>query len=124
MTALLESAPRVGIEVRIWYAGLSSVELHIARVRSRVARGGHDIPDAKIRERYDRGRINLIRPMPKLTELWVYDNSREADPHAGVAPEPALILHLARARIISSCELPATPEWAKPLLRAAMRSHE
>jgi len=58
--------------------------------------------------------------MPKLTELRVYDNSKEADPHAGVAPEPALILHMARAKIISSCRLADTPQWAKPILRAAI----
>jgi predicted ABC-type ATPase len=120
ITALLESALSLGVEVRIWYVGLSSPELHIARVRSRVARGGHDIPEAKIRERYDRSRLNLIQLMPKLTELRVYDNSQEADPYAGAALEPARILHLARAKIISSCELNDTPEWAKPILRAAI----
>jgi predicted ABC-type ATPase len=99
---------------------LSSPELHIARVRSRVARGGHDIPEAKIRERYDHSRLNLIRLLPNLTELRVYDNSEEADPQAGVAPEPALILHLARAMIVSSCKLTDTPQWAKPILRAAL----
>ncbi len=122
ITVLLESALSVGIEVRIWYVGLSSPELHIARVRSRVARGGHNIPDTTIRERYDRSRLNLIHLMPKLTELRVYDNSQEADPHAGVAPKPKLILHLARAKIISSCDLADTPEWAKPILRAAIGS--
>ena len=47
ITALLEAARSAGIEVRIWYVGLDSVERHIARVRSRVARGGHDIPVEK-----------------------------------------------------------------------------
>jgi predicted ABC-type ATPase len=123
IAALLESALPVGVEVRIWYVGLSSPELHIARVRSRVARGGHDIPETKIRERYDPSRLNLIQLMPKLTELRVYDNSQEANPHAGVAPEPKLILHLAHAGIVSSCELADTPEWAKPILLSAIRSH-
>lgn len=122
IAALLASALSAGLDVRIWYVGLSSPELHIARVRSRVARGGHDIPDAIIRERYDRSRLNLIELMLKLTELRVYDNSREADPHAGLAPEPALILHLARGRIVSSCELSDTPDWAKPILQAAIGS--
>jgi predicted ABC-type ATPase len=71
---------------------LSSPELHIARVRSRVAKGGHDIPDAKIRDRYDRSRLNLIQLMPKLTELRVYDNTREADPDAGGAPQDHQIM--------------------------------
>lgn len=120
ITTLLASALSMGVEVRIWYVGLSSPELHIARVHSRVARGGHDIPEIKIRERYNDSRLNLIQLMPKLTELRVYDNSQEADPQAGVAPEPTLLLHLACATIISSCELINTPEWAKPILLAAI----
>jgi len=54
MPALLAAALSAGIEVRIWHVGLASAELHIARVRARVAKGGHDIPEALIRDRYDR----------------------------------------------------------------------
>lgn len=121
ITALLDSALSAGIEVRIWYVGLATAELHISRVRARVAKGGHDIPEARIRERYDRSRLNLIQLMPKLTELRFYDNSEEADPDAGVAPEPELLLHMARGRIVRSCDLAATPAWAKPVLAAAIR---
>ena len=120
ITALLERALEAGIEVRIWYVGLESAELHIARVRARVARGGHDIPEATIRDRYDRGRLNLIRLLPKLTELRVYDNTDEGDPHRGAAPRPKLLLHLKKAKVVSSCPLPLTPGWAKPILAAAM----
>jgi len=121
IAALLDSAAQAGIEVRIWYVGLASVELHIARVGARVARGGHDIPEAKIRERYDRSRLNLIQLMPKLSELRAYDNSEEADPGAGDAPEPTLILHMARGRVVKSCDLAMTPQWAKSILGAAIR---
>ena len=44
ISALLHEALAAGVEVRMWFVGLSSPELHIARVRVRVARGGHDIP--------------------------------------------------------------------------------
>jgi predicted ABC-type ATPase len=121
IAALLESGASSGIEVRIWYIGLNTPELHIARVRSRVEKGGHDIPEERIRARYDQSRLNLIRLLPKLTELRVYDNSEEADPHAGLAPEPKPILHLAHGQVISSCDLGDTPEWAKPILAAALR---
>ncbi len=77
ITSLLETALLSGIEVRIAYVGLSSPELHIARVRSRVEKGGHDIPEERIRDRYDRGRLNLIRLLPRLTELRVYDNVKK-----------------------------------------------
>ena len=121
ITTLLESASASGIEVRIWYAGLASPELHIDRVRARVSKGGHDIPDAKIRERYEQSRLNLIRLMPGLAELRVYDNSEEADPKSGVAPEPKLLLHMEGPVIVQSCELTQVPEWAKPVMIAAMK---
>jgi len=123
ITALLDSALSAGAEVRVWYVGLRSAELHIARVRARAAKGGHDIPEARIHERYDRSRLNLIHLMPKLTELRVYDNSEEADLDAGVSPEPKLLLHIARGKIMSSCDLAATPAWAKPILGAALKLH-
>lgn len=122
ISRLLEEALSRGIEVRVWYAGLSSPELHIARVRSRVQKGGHDIPEARIRERYDSGRLNLIRLLPELTELKLYENSEEADPDAGAAPEPKLLLHMERGRIVSSCDLSLTPDWAKPILAAAFQA--
>jgi predicted ABC-type ATPase len=121
ISRLLERALDAGIEVRIWYAGLSTPELHIARVRARVEKGGHDIPDATIRERYDKSRLNLIRLLPRLTELRVYDNSEERDPDTGVAPTPKLVLHVSQGRIVDSCDLAQTPEWAKPLVAAAMK---
>lgn len=121
ITALLQKALAVGLEVRIWFVGLSSPELHMARVRSRVARGGHDIPEETIRERYDRSRINLIELMPRLTELRVFDNSVEADPHAGRAPRPTLILHLAKGRIVERVDLTETPDWAKAVVATAVK---
>jgi len=121
MTTLLENASAAGSEVRIWYAGLASPELHIERVRRRVAKGGHDIPEVDIRRRYDQSRLNLIRLTPRLAELRVYDNSAEGDPDAGQEPRPRLLLHLRDGRIAAPSNLTQTPEWAKPILAVAMK---
>jgi len=121
ITRLLIQAADRGLGVRIWYVGLSSPALHIARVKARVAKGGHDIPEAKIRERYDLGRENLIKLLPRLSELWVYDNSHEADPDTGAAPRPVLVLHLVRGKIVAPAQLAGTPRWAKPIVAAALK---
>jgi predicted ABC-type ATPase len=121
ITNLLDQALLQGAEVRIWYVGLDSVERHIARVHSRVARGGHDIPQERIRERYIQSRLNLIRLLPRLTELLVFDNSFEADPHTGAAPKPKLLLHAIRGKVRETCKLADVPEWAKPILTVALR---
>lgn len=120
-TALLHAALLEEIEVRIWYVGLISPELHIARVRARVAGGGHDIPEATIRQRYNNSRLNLIQLLPGLTELKLYDNSKEANPDSGIAPEPRLILHLVKGKVVQICDLPTVPEWAKPVVAAALK---
>jgi predicted ABC-type ATPase len=122
ISALLRQALAAGIDVRMWFVGLSGPELHMARVRARVARGGHDIPEEKIRQRYDRSRLNLIELMPRLTELRVFDNSFDADPHAGHAPQPKLILHLAAGTTLQRVELSRTPQWAKALVAAAVKT--
>jgi len=119
--SLLQEAMAADIDVRMWFVGLSSPELHMDRVRARVARGGHDIPEDKIRARYDGSRVNLIELMPRLAELQVFDNSAGAEPHAGRAPRPVLILHLERGRILEMIDVTRTPPWAKALVAAALR---
>ena len=117
---LLAEAAAAGIEVRIWYVGLASPEAHIERVHQRVRLGGHDIPEADIRRRWRHSRLNLVQLLPVLTELRVYDNSTLADPNAGKAPRPVLVLHVERGRIVGPDDLSSTPDWAKPIVAAAL----
>jgi len=118
---MLLAAMEAGLAVRIWYAALANPELHIQRVAARVSRGGHDISEGDIRRRYDNSRLNLTKLLPGLAELKVYDNSIEADPAKGATPHPKLILHWRDGRIIAPKKLLATPEWAKPIVAAALK---
>lgn len=121
ITETLASASAAGLNVRIWYVGLESADLCVARVAARVQRGGHAIPDDLIRRRYDTSRLNLIRLLPQLTELVVFDNSHDADPAAGQRPKPLEILHLRSGRIVNPGKLAASPDWAKPIVAAALK---
>lgn len=121
ITRLLAEALSQGMEGRIWYVGLSSPDLHVARVRARVEQGGHNVPETMIRDRYDRSRLNLIRLLPNLTELRVYDNTEEADPRTGVPPRPSLVLHVAGRKIVAPEDLRSTPAWAKAIVAAALK---
>jgi len=121
ITRLLQAAAARGSELYVWYAGLASADLHVARVSARVRRGGHDIPEALIRQRYERSLLNLIALLPSLTELRLYDNSAEGDPAAGVAPKPRLLLHLQRGTVAGPADLSATPQWARPIIAAALQ---
>jgi predicted ABC-type ATPase len=120
MPELLVEAATRGVEVYIFYVGLDSAEAHIERVRQRVRAGGHDIPEADIRRRYRHSLINLVKLLPALTELRVYDNSATADPATGQAPQPVLVLHMEGGRIVGPSDLTPTPAWAKPIVAAAL----
>ncbi len=118
---LLLQAASEGIEIYIWYVGLSSPELHIERVQSRVRHGGHDIAAELIHRRYEHSRLNLIELLPLLTALRIFDNSEDTDPAAGKTPKPKLVLHMERGKILNPRDLKHTPDWAKPIVAAALK---
>ncbi|MFB3906551.1 MAG: zeta toxin family protein [Acidobacteriota bacterium] len=72
-----------GYDVNLLFIWLSSAELAIERVRSRVSAGGHAIDEAVIVRRYRKGLKNLVSLYLPIADKWsVFDNS---------AREPALI---------------------------------
>ena len=108
-------------DVLVWFCGLSSPEHHIKRVALRVAAGGHDTLEAKIRERWIQAPLNLIELMPCLSELRVFDNSVEA-PQDQQIQDPQLVLHLRSGTVqfpVALADLERTPAWAKPIVKAA-----
>ena len=116
--ALIVSAAQAGHKLHLWYAGLDSVERHLARIAARVASGGHDISAEKVRERYQSSVRNLIAVLPLATKINVYDNSAEQDPAAG-APNPLLVLSAADGKVHFPSQLvqmQSTPNWAKPII--------
>lgn len=121
ITDLLLRAAQAGMPVKLWYVGLATVELNLARIQARVARGGHAIPETLVRKRWDSSRRNLIRLLPRLHSLRVYDNSHEADPHEGHTPLPELLLHVEARRIVQPPG-PGAPEWACPILAGALHA--
>ncbi|MHB1191974.1 MAG: AAA family ATPase [Longimicrobiales bacterium] len=121
MTDLLIRAVRRGMRVRLIYFGLASPGLHIERVRARVLQGGHAIPEERIRQRWQSSRQNLIRLLPHLSELRVFDNSLEADPQKGAVPSPRLLFAMRDGQIVHSGLLDEVPDWAKPVMMAAAR---
>jgi len=65
-----------GYEFQLLFLWLSDARLAEARVRRRVARGGHDIPADVVRRRYERGLKNLFNLYLPIADGWrVLDNS-------------------------------------------------
>jgi predicted ABC-type ATPase len=69
---------KAGYYVKLIFLSLPSAEMAVARVRSRVLQGGHNIPEEVVRRRFDAGLRNFNRVYRPLVDSWVlYDNSCE-----------------------------------------------
>jgi predicted ABC-type ATPase len=72
----LESLRAIGYQVFLYYYWLSSPELAIARIATRVKSGGHFVPDETVRTRYKRSVQNFTELFKPICDWWeVYDNS-------------------------------------------------
>lgn len=58
-----------GYKIVFLYVILSSVEQNLARVRQRVALGGHDVPESTIRRRYNKSILNF-EPVANMSDQW------------------------------------------------------
>jgi predicted ABC-type ATPase len=72
---LVRAAKQMGFEVLLVYVLLNSPELHVARVRLRVRKGGHSVPVKKILSRRKRSLAQLPWFLKHADVAWLYDNS-------------------------------------------------
>lgn len=111
----------------VWFCGLSSVDLHLERVRTRVGQGGHDVAEEQVRRRYAAAPRNLIALLPHVAHLQVYDNSTTV-PVGAPIPDPQLVLDMTASALLYPRashldQLRRTPTWAIPIVEAALQLH-
>jgi predicted ABC-type ATPase len=102
--SLIDRAHSRTYEVQLIFVGLDSPDRCIARIRSRSLRGGHFMPDADVRRRYERSVANLSEALRTVDMARVYDNSRE---------EHRLVLTVKSGIVVSRSE--ELPHWVQPL---------
>lgn len=72
---LLQKAKESGYEVQCIYVLTCNDDINVARVKARVAKGGHDVPEDKIRSRYHRALALIPQLLSVCDKLLIYDNS-------------------------------------------------
>jgi predicted ABC-type ATPase len=72
---LIRQAKSRGYEIHLLFIALDSPEECITRIRNRLARGGHFIPDADVRRRYARSVANAAPALRLADTAKFYDNS-------------------------------------------------
>ncbi len=100
----LKECKSEGYDITVMYIWIESPEIAVERVRKRVQEGGHSIPDAVVRRRFDRSVSNLVNLYIPLADKWkIYDNTY-AEPRliaTKESGEPKVVLQHRMDRIMS-----------------------
>lgn len=84
--ARLKSLKERGYAIHIFFLWIPDVRLSLARIASRVKRGGHGIPEKVVRRRFHKGIENFFKHYRPILDSWMlFDNS--ADTPQDIAEE-------------------------------------
>jgi predicted ABC-type ATPase len=103
----LKQTVQAGYAVVLCFIGIANTDTSEQRVAMRVSQGGHDVPAAKLVERFPRTLANLGLAIRELPCVLVFDNNDLRTPFRHVAA-------YANGRQIQ-LNKPA-PSWLKPVL--------
>ena len=99
---VITNAKASGYIVIVMHVGVDDPNLSVARVRARTDEGGHDVPEEKIRDRYQRGRPLIRQAVLQADRGMVFDNSK-------LNEAPHLMLLFAAGRLVQA--EPVLPNW-------------
>ena len=102
--ALIDDARQAGFRIAVYHVSVAHPDLSVARVRGRVRQGGHDVPEEKIRARYDRNGALIRAAVLKADRAHVYDNSVLGRP-----PQRALSFTRGKVDHVSA----PLPQWVR-----------
>jgi predicted ABC-type ATPase len=60
-----------GFEISVTYVFLDTADACVARVKERVRKGGHHVPEADVRRRFSRSSVNFWNVYRKMADNWV-----------------------------------------------------
>lgn len=60
--------------IRLYYVGVSTAEESVLRIKNRVRKGGHDIPEGDVLRRFESRFEDLKKILPYCDEVHFYDN--------------------------------------------------
>ncbi len=97
-------AKAAGFNLMVVFVGTQSVEINLERVKARVEKGGHDVPEEDQRRRFPRTLANMSKLLPEADLAVILDNSTDQG-HKLVGFGHAGYMHW----------VDPLPQWAVPL---------
>lgn len=70
----IKKARELDYFIRLYYVGVNSADESIKRIKNRVEKGGHDIPEHDVKRRYNKRFEDLANILPYCNEVRFFDN--------------------------------------------------
>ncbi|MDG4602318.1 MAG: zeta toxin family protein [Defluviicoccus sp.] len=102
--AFMREAQAAGYYIILYYVAIADPLVNVARVADRVAKGGHDVPEERIRARYQRSMSLLAEAARAADRVYVFDNS-------GCGGERRLCVAIEEGRLRTF--EPDQPDWVR-----------
>lgn len=119
--ALLRTARQRGYRIILHYVLLTSPGQAVERVFVRVMQGGHDVPEADIRRRFERSRRHLVRDYLPLADEWaLWDNT--SPPHQRMADSNTHSAEEVASLVDSSKTQETPPEEMSEMVRIGLEA--
>lgn len=90
--------------------GIDDPAINVARVRQRVALGGHDVPEDRIVARWSRTMALLPDAVRVAHRAILFDNSRTIGSATDRLPPP-VVAEFVNGRLIADSAPKHSPEW-------------
>jgi len=71
MRRFLSRARAAGFEITIAFIFLDSADMCVVRVKQRVRRGGHNVPESDVRRRFSRSCANFWHVYREIADQWI-----------------------------------------------------
>lgn len=69
-----------GYKLHLFFLWIPSSQLALARIKDRVAQGGHSVPSEDVKRRFDRSIVNFINLYRPLLDTWLLFDNSESKP--------------------------------------------
>ncbi len=77
----LELLKEKGYKIHVFFLWIPSTDLAIARVKDRVAQGGHNVPVKDIKRRFKRSISRFFKEYRLLADKWILFNNEDIKPN-------------------------------------------
>lgn len=75
----LDYVKNKGYKAYLYFIATESPDINVERVKNRVAKGGHDVPEEKIRDRYFKSLELLFEALKSANRAFLVDNSKKSN---------------------------------------------